>query len=312
MTPEDLDAADALDAPTLLLLAAGLGSRYGGGKQTDPVGPEGAWLLDYTVVDAASAGFGRVVLVVRPDMRTEVADHVAGLLDGRLPFELVVQRTPPDRRRPLGTAHAVLSAGDALPGRFAVANADDHYGADALDGLGRWLARLPDRSASRRPRWALVGYPVQATLSPHGPVNRGLIQTDEEGRVRRIREATGLQREDGEVVGLLGGERLGLEPAAPVSMNLWGFDRALLPVLEAAFDSFMAAGPGPDEELLLPDVVGDAVAAGRASVELLPFGTSWVGMTHPEDRPRVATVLARRGAPEIPGAPDRIPRTREG
>lgn len=305
-------------APTVVLLAAGLGSRFGGLKQLAPVGPGGAAILDYTLVDAARAGFARATVVVRPGIEDAVARHLARTGAGGLPWTLARQtpdaalphgiEPPAGREKPWGTAHAVLAAAPALDGPFAVANGDDHYGPSAWRRLGQWLRN--DGGSSRPapaerqtvPRAALVGYRLADTLTEHGGVSRAVCAADDDGRLGRIAEATDVRREpDGSIRGTVDGTRRALDGDTRVSMNLWGFGPGVVPILERAFHDFVASSPGPETELPLPDVVGAAVADGAVEVRLIPSGGEWFGMTWPDDRADVARRLERRGRPEPAG-----------
>lgn len=312
-------------APTVVLLAAGLGTRYGALKQLDRVGPDGAAILDYTLADAARAGFGRAVVVVRPEIAHRVARHLERTGAGGLPATLVHQSSdspmppgvspPAGRKKPWGTTHAVLAAGGELPGAFAVANADDHYGAAAWTCLVEWIRGGPapaeaggdagsgpgDPEGAPAGDAAVVGYRLESTLSAHGGVSRAVCELGPAGRLRRILEATDVRRGPDDVVrGRVGGEERPLDPDARVSMNLWGFRPSVLPILEGAFRDFLAAGPGAGAELQLPEVLDAALRTGRLRARLLPCGEEWFGITWPEDRPEVVRRLARRGPP--PGA----------
>jgi NDP-sugar pyrophosphorylase family protein len=282
--------------PTLLVLAAGLGSRYGGLKQLDPVGPGGATLLDYAVFDARRAGFGRVVFVVRRDFEADFRAQVAARYEGRIEVELAFQELgdlppgfapPPGRTRPWGTAQAVWSARRLLTEEFAAVNADDFYGAAAYRRLIAGFG-----ASGPVPRFSLVGYRLADTLSEHGAVSRGLCAVDERGLLRSIEETSGLAP-------------AGVGPGRPytgeeiVSMNCWGFGPALLPLLEEEWRSFLAArGSDLRAECYLPAAVSALVARGAAEVRVLPTAGPWFGLTHPGDRDRVAAALAalvRRG-----------------
>lgn len=294
-------------APRLLVLAAGLGSRYGGAKQIEAVGPGGAWIMDYTIADALRHGFDHVVAVVRPEIRRQVEDHLTPRLGNRAALTLVDQdlqtalppgtTVPPRRSKPWGTAHAVLVAEEALPGPFAVANADDVYGEPAIRGMAESLSDGP----------VLIGYPVGETLSPHGGVSRGFCRTDSDGRLVEIREITDLTRDpDGRVRGAHEGRPVELAPDALVSMNLWGLHPSLFPALRGAFARFLSGSEVADGEILLPEVIGREIARGGMRVRVIPRGEGWVGMTHPADRPRVEEELAALGPPAFPtdGASD--------
>lgn len=293
-------------APTLVLLAAGLGQRFGGMKQVRPVGPAGETLMDYTLFDARRAGFGRVVFVIRPDMADEfdqtVGRRAAALLPVAYAFQSLTQPDPPlppprGRTRPWGTAHAVLAAQASVHAPFAVANADDFYGAEALLALGGFLRDLPATATDS----ALVAFRLDQTLSPSGPVNRALCDRGRDGNLLHIREFTGTQRIGDEIVGRApDGHMTQLDGGALVSMNLWGFAPAFVPVLRREFDAFVTNPRlGESDELYLPDVVQGAIARREARVEVLRGAGRWLGLTYPEDVPGVRAALAelvRRGA----------------
>jgi hypothetical protein len=315
----------------LVLLAAGLGRRFGGDKQQAPVGPGGAWIMDYTVADALGGGFESVVCVVRPDNEAAVREHLEERFGGRIGIATVEQTPatawpagrplPPGRRKPWGTAHAVLCAAPHLDGPFAVANADDHYGPEAIAALAAALrdptgARDRGESAPHSggpAEWALVAYPLADTLSPHGGVNRGLCRIGPDGRLRSVEEVEGIRADaEGRLSGVRDGRTVPLRPDDRISMNLWGLDPAAVPILREAFEAFVdglaAATAGPAGaasagELALPDVIGAAVVSGAARVRVLPEGRGWVGMTWPADRTGVERALAERGEPSV-GPPD--------
>lgn len=277
--------------PSLLVLAAGLGSRYGGLKQIDPVGPSGETLLDYAVFDALRAGFDRVVFVIRRDFAEAFRAQVIAKYAGRARTEVVFQsvdalppgRTPPaGREKPWGTGHAVWCARAALPDNFAVINADDFYGADAFRRLGAFLAGEPAAGT----RFALAGFRLADTLSEHGTVARGIC-TVAGGRLRSIVERTDIAPA---AVGP-GREFSGDEV---VSMNCWGFTPALFPLLGARFDDFLGTrGQELKAEFYLPSAISDLIAPAAAEVAVLPAAGPWFGVTYREDRPRVAAAVAR-------------------
>jgi UTP-glucose-1-phosphate uridylyltransferase len=272
--------------PTLVILAAGLGARFGGDKQTAALGPGGAMLLEYSIYDAMRAGFGQVVLVVRAGKERTMQAALSVRIGARVAVTCVAQRpddlppgctAPPTRTKPWGTAHAVLAARAAVQEPFAVANADDFYGRASFAALGEFLARA---QPAESPAYALVGFPLGATLSEAGPVNRALLRTDAEGWLTAIEERPGLT--SAKVAAELIADTL-------VSMNLWGFTPAVFPALEREFVIFLRAhGSSLDAEFLLPV----AVRSLRASVRVLPARGSWCGVTYPADAPRVAAHLA--------------------
>jgi dTDP-glucose pyrophosphorylase len=284
---------------TLVVLAAGLGSRYGGLKQLDPLGPGGATLMDYAVFDAWRSGFSRAVFVIRPEMAEAFSATMGDRYRSRLDVATALQRldalpagfrVPAGRSRPWGTTQAVLAAVDQIHGPFAVLNADDFYGQHSLEAVATFL-----RGASSRPsHHAVVGYRLEATASPAGGVNRALLERGPDGLLTRITELIGLVRTaagDFEAPGESVARRVAAD--ALVSMNLWAFSPAVLPALSLAFEEFLAAAPGERGECYLPDAVQRAIARREATVEVLPTVDRWCGVTYPEDRGWVAAALQR-------------------
>jgi len=271
-----------------------MSTRYGRLKQLDPVGPSGEALLDYGIFDAVRAGFTRVVLVVRPEIEAAVRDHCAprwGAVMSVYAHQTLDQvpegfTVPADRTKPWGTAHAVLAAETAVQGPFAVSNADDFYGTAAYRALASHLASGGDEHA-------MVGYRLDATLSAHGGVSRGLC-TVAEGRLRGMAEVHDIRRgPDGVLRGrtLDGRERV-CDPAAMVSMNLWGFRPAVFPLLRGAFGEFLASqGADRKAEFLVSEAAGSLVAADRVRLRVLSVDAPWMGVTFPEDRDGVVRRL---------------------
>ena len=275
---------------TLVVLAAGMGSRYGGLKQMDPVGPSGETVLDYAVFDALRAGFTRVVFVIRRDFEVLFREKIGARYAGRAVVDYVFQaidalpagQVPPTgREKPWGTGHAVWCAREAIDGNFAVINADDFYGADSFAQLGRFL-----RVESSRAEFAMVGFRLANTLSEHGAVSRGVTAVDETGALRSVDEHHGITAADvGAGRKYSGGEF--------VSMNCWGFTPALFPALDAQFREFLSArGQEPKAEFYLPAAVSVMIARGEAGARVLPTDSSWFGITYREDKPRVETAIA--------------------
>lgn len=287
--------------PTLVLLAAGVGSRYGGPKQLDPVGPGGATLIDYAAFDARRVGFGRLVLVVRSDNEAAVREAVDRGLSRHLRVDYAVQDArlpsgfapPAGRTKPWGTGHALLAAAPHLDGPFAVLNADDFYGPGSYRTLADWLGET--RPASEH---ALVSFALRTTLSPAGPVNRGVCDVDEEGLLRGIREVLELEKDDGDARHPdPSGDPVRVAGETPVSLNFWGFGPELLPALEASFASFLKEhGSSTTAELFLPTIVQALIDRGEARVRVLPGGGPWAGLTYPEDRPHLVNVLEEQTA----------------
>ena len=284
--------------PALVVLAAGVGSRYGGLKQLDPVGPGGAALMDYTMYDALQSGFERVVLVIRRETEDEIRAHIEGGAARRLEVHFAHQeldRLPEgfavrgDRVKPWGTGHAVLMAAPYLDGPFVAANADDFYGRRAVAALARFLG---DTVGAEPPHWAMVGYRLGETLPASGPVSRALCVQDEDGWLLGLQEILAIERAGDSARWQMEGGATQIEPLTSlVSMNLWGFTDGLVGHLESGFRVFLEAGPGPKDEFYLPVAVGEAVRAGEARVKVLDEGGRWCGMTSPDDRATTAEVL---------------------
>jgi hypothetical protein len=284
---------------SLVILAAGVGSRYGGPKQIDRVGPGGATLLDYASFDARRAGFDRVVLVVREGMEADVREAVGDRIARHVPVAYAVQGgalpspfvPPAGRAKPWGTGHATLAAAPLLDGPFAVINADDFYGAGSYRVLAEHLGRP---QAGPVPEFALVGFPLATTLSPDGPVSRGVCTVDGDGFLVSIREVLKVERdgEDGRELDASGARRK-VPGTTPVSLNFWGFTPALLPALEDGFRRFLAANASSTSaEYFLLSAVQAQVDEGEARVRVLGGGGPWGGLTYPGDRPRLVDLLA--------------------
>ena len=287
-----------MTAPTLVLLAAGMGSRFGGPKQIAPIGPGGSALIDYAARDAAAAGFGRLVLIVRGEIADAVDRHVREHWPAEFRPEYVRQDLEPaavaavaaGRAKPLGTAHALVAAAPVLEGGpFGVANADDLYGAAAFKLLADHLGQGGGH--------ALVGYRLANTLLGDRPVNRALCEVDADGTVTDIVE--GAVHIDGDEltwrpIGAPESEARVMKGDEPVSMNLWGFTPAILPVLRDAFETFEAGGSiAAGEELFLPNVVGRHLrsAGGDLTVTMLVSDGRCLGVTHPDDVPLLQETL---------------------
>jgi hypothetical protein len=278
---------------SLVILAAGMSTRYGRLKQLEPVGPSGEALLDYGIFDARRAGFERIVLVVRREIEEAVRAHVGERWPG-VPVAFVHQSLEPDdgglvpegRTKPWGTAHAILSAARAVDGAFAVSNADDFYGFEGYAALAAHLG-------GTRGEQALVGYRLEHTLSEHGGVSRGICDVNAAGFLRHVTEVHDLRRAGTHVRGR-GSDEAEREfpPDAVTSMNLWGFTPAVFPALREGFAAFLGAhGGDPTAEYPISTAVGDLVAAGRLRLRVLAVGVGWMGVTFPPDRDAVAARL---------------------
>jgi len=279
--------------PTLVVLAAGMGSRYGGLKQLEPIGPGGATLMDYALFDARRAGFTEAVVVIRPEMDETFRAFVAGR--SRAPIRITPVHQRPDdvpagfaaapRAKPWGTAQAVLAAQGSVHTPFAVLNADDFYGEAAFSIASKFLGVSKD--------WALVGYPLKDTVPGSGGVNRAVCRTEGTGRLVAIEEVFDIAPNNGGFLGRGAEGTLSLSGDEPVSMNLWAFTPPVFDLLKRAFAEFLRSGPGEKAELLLPSVIGAAISRGEASVRVLEARSVWLGVTHRGDRAAVSEALKR-------------------
>ena len=285
--------------PTVVILAAGMGSRYGGLKQVDPVGASGETIMDYSVFDALRAGFGRIVFVIRREFedvfRTTIGVKYAGSVEVDYAFQSIDDlpdgfAVPPGREKPWGTAHAIRAARDVVKTPFAAINADDFYGRDAFQRLAGFL-----RNADAEPRFAMVGYRLDQTLSENGSVARGVCKVDAEGRLQNVVEMTKIVRAPG---GAENRERpdapVALTGAERVSMNLWGFTPELFSALEARFPVWLEANArNPKAEWYIPFVIDDMIREGAVEVSVLPTESAWFGVTYREDKPLVVEAVRR-------------------
>lgn len=284
--------------PDLVILAAGIGSRYGGLKQLDTVGPGGATLMDYTIYDALQIGVEKVVMVVQRRTEDEVREHLDKGAGSKVKIEYVHQElnsvplgfvVTPGRSKPWGTGHALMAAAPRLEGPFIVANADDYYGREAIASLDEFLAKpSPDGLA----HWAMVGYRLGDTLPPKGEVSRALCVQDIDGYLVDLDEIPAIKRDAHEAIWEDSNGKFHFQPLESlVSMNLWGFSNELLRHLEKGFISFLDNNPSVTDEYYLPKAVAYALDTGTARVSVLPKGGRWCGMTSPEDREITVTVL---------------------
>ncbi len=283
----------------LVVLAAGMGSRYGGLKQIDPMGPSGETVMDYSVYDAIRAGFERIVFVIRKDFedafRERITCSVASKVDVRYAFQELDDlptgvTAPAGRSKPWGTAHAVRAARHEVDGPFAVINADDFYGADAF----RQLASFFQRADGGLQNGAMVGFQLGETLSEYGTVSRGICRTDEEGFLREVSEATDIQASEDSSVSGKGpdGSPLKLSTNTLVSMNFWGFQPEIFKVMESVFSEFLAGqGDTLDSEWYLPDLVTGLIDSREGRFKVLPAEGQWFGVTYPEDKGKVVAAI---------------------
>jgi len=279
--------------PTLIVLAAGIGRRYGGLKQIEPIGPNGEILLDYSVYDALDAGFETLVFVIRRDIEAAFRQKVGQTIERHCDTRYAYQEmesipegfgVPRNRQKPWGTAHAVLICRDVVDTLFGVINADDFYGRGSFRQLAEFLKDVEEEKGIRG---CVIGYPVENTLTDHGSVTRGVCEVNSDGSLVRIDERTNVKRFEKTVKALDDGEHwLDVPLGTVVSMNMWGFSPSLFAELDARFRQFLGADSQTLEtaEYLLPEVVGDLVQKGRAHITVIPTSERWVGVTHPEDR----------------------------
>ena len=289
---------------SLVIMAAGLGSRYGGDKQIDGIGPHGEFLMEYSIYDALRAGFNKIVFIIKPEMEEKVRAFCGERLARRLtsegrPVEVayVYQdfsslpdffSLPEGRTKPFGTVHALLCAAGEVREPCCVINADDYYGIDAYRTIYKELTRMPARGHA-----CMVGYLLKNTASLHGTVSRGVCRA-ENGRLLSVRETLKIQLfPDGTLRDMT--EDVLLDPDSLVSMNYWGFMPSIFPVLEKYFTDFLQnrAGENLKTECLLPVMVDDLMRQGELEVSVLLSGDHWFGMTYPQDRPLVARELRR-------------------
>jgi dTDP-glucose pyrophosphorylase len=271
----------------LVVLAAGMSSRFGRPKQLEPVGPSGETLLDYVVFDAGRARFGAIVLVVSRNLEGAIRGHVSRHW-GHDQVRYAIQEPAANRPKPWGTAHAVLAARDAVDGPFGVCNADDFYGLRAFEALRTHLGAEPERDAA-----ALIAYRLGDTLSPHGGVSRAVCATDDQNRLTGLVELRDVRASGGEARGLDSlGHDVPVPLDTPVSMNLWGFTPAVVALLEEGFATFLSGHRAdPHAEYPLSTAVHHLVAADRLRVRVLLAGEEWMGITHPGDRAPAAARL---------------------
>lgn len=292
-----------MNAPALVVLAAGLSTRYGKLKQVDPMGPSGESIMDYNLFDAARAGFSRAVFVVRPEIEEVVRGHVTRLVGDAFPVAFVHQTLedvpselppPPDRRRPWGTGHGVLCAADRVPGPFAVCNADDLYGADAFRRLFGHLTATPLPTEA-----AMVGYTLSDTLSGSGGVARGICVMGRDHLLERVTEVREIRRVEGWITGQAGPDRevVELEGNEVVSMNLWGFSDPVVVLLRRQFRRFLTVlGGDVDAEFPLSTAISEQVQMGTLRCTVLPGQGDWFGVTHAADRAEAEARLRERVA----------------
>ena len=279
--------------PTLFVLAAGMGSRYGGLKQLDGLGPNGETIMDYSIFDAIRAGFGKLVFVIRKDFEQDFREKVLSKYEGHIPTELVFQAidnlpagftAPAERTKPWGTNHAVLMGKDVIKEPFAVINADDFYGRDAFAVMGKWLSELPEGSTGK---YSMVGFRICNTLSENGSVARGVCSKNDQEQLTGVVERTEIMRVAGDIC--YKNEEGGwtaVGEQTPVSMNFWGFTPDYFKYSEEQFVDFLKENADkPKAEYFIPLVVDNLINSGTATCEVLDTTAKWFGVTYAADRP---------------------------
>ncbi len=286
--------------PTLFVLAAGMGSRYGGLKQMDGVGPSGETIMDYSIYDAILAGFGKLVFVIRKSFEEDFKEKIVKKYEHKIPVELVFQELDylpegfqphPDRVKPWGTNHAVMMGERVINEPFAVINADDFYGRESFKVLGEYLSQLDGKQND----YCMVGYRVGNTLSESGTVARGVCETDQNNNLTGVVERTQIKRIDGKVSYLDENDQwVAIDDKTPVSMNMWGFTPDYFKHSSTAFIDFLNNNKeNIKAEFYIPMVVNDLIVSNTATVKVLDTPSKWFGVTYAEDRPDVVAKLKK-------------------
>ncbi len=279
--------------PTLLILAAGMGSRYGGLKQIEPVGPNGETILEYSVYDAIRAGFGKVVFVIRESFAKDFKGRFESKLAGKIDIEYVYQETnilpegfllPENREKPWGTGHAVLMARDVIHEPFAAINADDFYGAEAYKVIADFLTKSVTENT-----YSMIGYQLDKTLSDFGSVSRGICETDQNNLLTKITETHKIRKEGDKIICDSENEgTIEMTGEETVSMNFWGFHPSVFNNIENQFIDFLKTSINiPKSEFYIPFVVFEMIRSGQTKVEVLKADSPWFGVTYQEDKPFV-------------------------
>ena len=285
--------------PTLFILAAGMGSRYGGLKQLDGVGPAGETIMDYSVFDALRAGFGKIVFVIRKDFEVEFREKVLKKYEGHVPVEVVYQSVDkipegfeinPERSKPWGTNHAVLMGKDVIKEPFAVINADDYYGPESFKVLADFLGSVEGKKGE----YCLVGFNIDNTLSENGGVSRGLCHISPEGYLTDVKECHGIERKDGRLIQVVDGKEVDFPEGAAVSMNMWGFTPDYFDYSEKSFRDFLRDnGRELKSEFYIPSVVNEMIEKGLATLKVEKTPSRWFGVTYAADRPATVAQFRR-------------------
>jgi len=293
--------------PTLLVLAAGIGSRYGGLKQIDPVGPSGEIIIDYSIYDAIRAGFDKVVFVIRRDIEETFKEIIGKRFEGKISIEYAFQElnalpsgfsASPERKKPWGTGHAILVCKDIIKTPFAVINADDFYGRSGFKLLGDYLQKSKDGKTAD---YSMTGFVLRNTLSEHGTVARGVCQSDSNGYLKNVVELTKIEKVKNAARNLNDdGTYTELTADETVSMNMWGFTPSIFKYLDEQFKEFLnAKAQDLKAEFFIPTVVNNLIVSGKATVKVMKSEDSWFGITYKEDKSMVVNSindLVKKGA----------------
>ncbi len=287
--------------PTLFVLAAGMGSRYGGLKQLDGLGPHGETIMDYSIYDAIHAGFGKVVFVIRKDFEDDFRKKILSKYEGHIPVAVVFQSVqdlpegftcPPERKKPWGTNHALMMGKDVINEPFAIINSDDYYGRNSFEVMARELSNLPEGSKGN---YSMVGFSVGNTMSKSGSVSRGVCET-RDGYLTAVVERTKIEYDENHDIVYLddNGKPVHLEPDTPVSMNFWGFTPDYFKYSEDYFVQFLKEHINePKSEFFIPTLVSKLVSEGTARVKVLKTESKWFGVTYSADRQGVVDKFAQ-------------------
>jgi len=280
--------------PSLLILAAGIGSRYGGLKQLDALGPHGESIMDYSIYDAEKAGFSKVVFVIRKDLLAEFEKkflHLSKRMETGFAFQEVNPKLEgieiATREKPWGTVHAVLSASQLISEPFAVINADDFYGKESFRMMAEFLKQRCSES-----HWAMIAYQLKKTLSPHGGVTRGICRLDENGFLKEVKECRGLQKDTSGIYYIEQDQKIPVDGDCLVSMNFWGFHPRFFELANVEFRKFVLHNTAnPKAEMVIADAVQELVTRGTVDISVFSTDENWFGVTHQQDKTSVANQL---------------------
>ena len=284
--------------PTLLILAAGMGSRYGGLKQLDGVGPNGETIMDYSVYDAIRAGFGKIVFVIRKHFRADFEAKVVSKYKNKIEVELVEQELDklpegftlnPEREKPWGTGHATLMAAEVINTPFAVINADDFYGAESFKNLADFLTQQADKKG----QYCMVGFNLNKTLSESGEVSRGICTVNQDGYLTTVEEHHKIKDTNGTITGIgMNAQERTLNGNAATSMNMWGFTPDIFHYGQQLFINFLLENANePQKEFYIPFIVNSSIQDESSTVKVLNTPENWFGVTYKEDKPMVVNKL---------------------